>query len=64
MVADLSFSPPPAKAFWQGAKYPISVRQGAETTYVQVELDSKPRTFLASSPVDPQVKYPEVMVSR
>ena len=31
---------------------------------VKVELDISKRLFLTPSPVNPQVKYPEIMVSR
>ena len=58
----LDDSPPPMKSFWQVDQYPITV-EGEGTRFVRLELLQPRRTFLVPSPVNPQLKYPEIMVS-
>ena len=60
--ARVRFSPPPARAFWQGGRCSIKVGGSAAPIQVEIQLENQKRTFLAASPVDPQVKYPEVMI--
>lgn len=61
-LADLLASPPPAKAFWQATRYQIQVKGIKQLYLINVELDAKRRLFLAPSPVNPSVKYPETTV--
>lgn len=59
LLADLLASPPPAKPFWQATRYQISIKGMKQLYLINVELDAKRRLFLAPSPVNPSVKYPE-----
>ncbi|KAI9879198.1 MAG: hypothetical protein M1830_009273 [Pleopsidium flavum] len=53
------FSPPPAKPFWQTVKYPLEVKGTKVPLMISLELDAKRRLFLAPSPVNQNIKYPE-----
>ena len=55
-------SPPPAKAFWLSGQYIIEIGSNAEKKSIDVMLEPRKRMFVAPSPVNPMVKYPEVMV--
>ncbi|MCJ1464650.1 hypothetical protein MMC07_003263 [Pseudocyphellaria aurata] len=57
------FSPPPAKAFWQVDSYPITV-EGIGSFPVRVELMPQRRNFMIASPVNPQLKYPELILMK
>lgn len=56
-------SPPPVRAFWQVPTYAIVVGGIPMPVLARLQLDAPKRLFLTSSPVNPQIKYPEMMVS-
>ena len=56
-------SPPPARAFWQAPTYAIVVGGIPMPVQARLQLEPSKRLFLTSSPVNPQVRYPEIMVS-
>ncbi len=62
-LADTIASPPPSKPFWQVARYQIKIKGVKQPYFVNVELEAKRRLFLAPSPVNPSVKYPETTVT-
>ncbi|KAI9819235.1 MAG: hypothetical protein M1827_007391 [Pycnora praestabilis] len=55
----LRFRPPPASAFWQDEQYPIVVEGSGRKMTLRVELDLQRRSFFHSSPVNPQISFPE-----
>ncbi len=57
----IRFSPPPAKPFWQAMRYRLEIK-GSNPVTINLELDVKRRLFLAPSPVNQNVKYPESTV--
>ena len=62
-LSDCRRSPPPARAFWQVPTYAIVVGGIPMPIQARLQLDVPKRLFLTSSPVNPLVKYPEMMVS-
>ncbi|KAI9703299.1 MAG: hypothetical protein M1836_007865 [Candelina mexicana] len=60
--ARIRFRPPPAKPFWNTESYVITTEGSDEKTYLRLELDVKRRSFLASSPVNNDVKYLEMTI--
>lgn len=55
-------SPPPLEPFWQRIQ-PFRVGWGAGNSIpVRLSLEVPRRTFYHPSPVNPSIKYPEVMV--
>ena len=55
-------SPPPAGPFWQVDQYPIIV-EGVGIHNIRLELMQPRRNFKIASPVNPQLEYPESVVS-
>ncbi|KAL8655096.1 MAG: hypothetical protein Q9226_003172 [Calogaya cf. arnoldii] len=59
--ARITFSPPPVEPFWQRIQ-PFRVEWGAGNSIpIQLFLEAPRRIFYHPSPVDPSIKYPEVM---
>ncbi|KAL8997015.1 MAG: hypothetical protein Q9169_003605 [Polycauliona sp. 2 TL-2023] len=60
-AARITFSPPPSEPFWQRTQ-PFRVPWGAGNGIpVRFFLEPPRRTFYHPSPVNPSIKYPEVM---
>ncbi|KAL8673583.1 MAG: hypothetical protein Q9168_001981 [Polycauliona sp. 1 TL-2023] len=61
-AARITFSPPPREPIWQRFQ-PFHVKWGAgHGIPVRLLLEPPRRTFFHPSPVDPSIKYPEVMI--
>ena len=58
----LPSSPPPKRPFWESGKYPVHIGAVSTSVETNISLDPRRRTFLAPSPVNPQIKYPESTV--
>ncbi|KAL8951423.1 MAG: hypothetical protein Q9222_002614 [Ikaeria aurantiellina] len=59
--ADAASSPPPPRAFWQDEPFYIHM-QGGFRAVVRLSIEPRRRTFYHPSPVNPAVRYPEVMI--
>ncbi|KAL8833369.1 MAG: hypothetical protein Q9176_008015 [Flavoplaca citrina] len=60
--ARITFSPPPLEPFWQRIQ-PFRIRWGAAMSIpVQLSLEAPRRTYYHPSPVNPSIKYPELMI--
>ncbi|KAL8661349.1 MAG: hypothetical protein Q9202_005651 [Teloschistes flavicans] len=59
-VAKVTYSPPPIEPLWRIDPFLINLRHGTRAA-VQLSLEESRRTFYHPSPVNPSIKYPEVM---
>ncbi|KAL8703479.1 MAG: hypothetical protein Q9201_003353 [Fulgogasparrea decipioides] len=59
-IAKVTYNPPPPHPFWQIEPFYINLRHGIRVS-IRLSLEPPRRTFYHPSPVDPTVKYPEVM---
>lgn len=54
--------PPPQRPFWSIDPFFVNLRHGIRAA-VRLSLETPRRTFYHPSPVNSQIKYPEIMVS-
>ncbi|KAL9590648.1 MAG: hypothetical protein Q9203_000573 [Teloschistes exilis] len=59
-IAKVTYSPPPNQPFWQMNPFFINLRHGTRAQVI-LSLDESRRTFTHPSPVNPSMRYPEVM---
>ncbi|KAL8725364.1 MAG: hypothetical protein Q9181_006444 [Wetmoreana brouardii] len=59
-VAKVTYNPPPPHPFWQIQPFFVNLCHGPRAS-LRLFLEPPRRTFYHLSPVDPMVKYPEVM---
>ncbi|KAL8929703.1 MAG: hypothetical protein Q9172_000260 [Xanthocarpia lactea] len=60
-AAKITFSPPPLEPFWQNFRSLRVEGRAKPEIPVRLSLEAPRRTFYHPSPVDPSIKYPEVM---
>ena len=62
--ASVTFSPPPAKPFWELDKLAFRSEDGKQVWNLIVHIQNSYRTFDHPSPVRPGIVYPQRMVSK
>ncbi|KAI9715875.1 MAG: hypothetical protein M1812_005695 [Candelaria pacifica] len=60
--ARMRFRPPPARPFWNTQSYWLTTPGTNHKNFLRLELDVKRRSFLAPSPVNNDIKYPELTI--